>query len=197
MASFEERRVMPEQTRICAARLFAILSTVLFLDRPTLAQCDPPGVTRLWAADGAADDRFGRAVAISGDLALVGSYQDDDNGIDSGSAYLFFLGCPALAVEPQPLVAGQDAIITVTDSIPSRRIYLGYSRFGTGRTYVQQLNVVMGIVRPTRAGGVLTVDEEGRAQWTLAIPESGAGLDIWFQACQRELTTNVVETHIE
>ena len=44
---------------------------------------------KLIASDGAASDRFGRSVSISGDLAIVGSYLDDDNGSDSGSAYIF------------------------------------------------------------------------------------------------------------
>ena len=39
--------------------------------------------------DSAADDEFGRSVAISGTTAIVGAYQDDDNGSESGSAYLF------------------------------------------------------------------------------------------------------------
>jgi hypothetical protein len=44
---------------------------------------------KLKASDGAAGDRFGVSVAISGDTAIVGAYQDDDNGDDSGSAYVF------------------------------------------------------------------------------------------------------------
>ncbi|MCP4423582.1 MAG: hypothetical protein GY803_03725, partial [Chloroflexi bacterium] len=41
------------------------------------------------ASDGAADDRFGDSVAISGDTVVVGAYRDDDKGTDSGSAYVF------------------------------------------------------------------------------------------------------------
>ncbi len=44
---------------------------------------------KLLANDGAAGDWFGVSVAISGDTAIVGSYRDDDNGDNSGSAYLF------------------------------------------------------------------------------------------------------------
>ncbi len=44
---------------------------------------------KLLAADGAAEDRFGFGVALSGETALVGAYQDDDKGADSGSAYVF------------------------------------------------------------------------------------------------------------
>ena len=43
------------------------------------------------APDGASDDNFGYSVALNGNYALIGSEQDDDNGSDSGSAYLFDL----------------------------------------------------------------------------------------------------------
>ncbi|MEE8154910.1 MAG: FG-GAP repeat protein [Phycisphaerales bacterium] len=46
-------------------------------------------VYKLLPDDGAASDLFGRSVAISGATAVVGAYQDDDNGGNSGSAYLF------------------------------------------------------------------------------------------------------------
>ena len=44
---------------------------------------------KLTASDGAADDRFGVSVSISGDTAIVGASFDDDNGSDSGSVYVF------------------------------------------------------------------------------------------------------------
>jgi hypothetical protein len=44
---------------------------------------------KLLASDGAAYDRFGLTVSISGDYAIVGAYNDDDMGTDSGSAYIF------------------------------------------------------------------------------------------------------------
>jgi hypothetical protein len=44
---------------------------------------------KLTASDGVADDYFGYSVSVSGDLAIVGAYQDDDKGTDSGSAYIF------------------------------------------------------------------------------------------------------------
>jgi len=39
--------------------------------------------------DGAEDDRFGWAVAVDGNYAIVGARQNDDDGEDSGSAYIF------------------------------------------------------------------------------------------------------------
>ena len=44
---------------------------------------------KLIALDGAADDLFGYSVAVSGNMAVVGAYQNDDNGSNSGSAYVF------------------------------------------------------------------------------------------------------------
>ena len=44
---------------------------------------------KLVASDGAAGDRFGQAVSLSPGTALVGAWLDDDNGADSGSAYIF------------------------------------------------------------------------------------------------------------
>jgi len=44
---------------------------------------------KLTAADGAAWDEFGFAVAIGGNNVIVGAYRDDDKGDDSGSAYVF------------------------------------------------------------------------------------------------------------
>jgi len=46
-------------------------------------------VDKLIASDGAAIDRFGISVSLSGDYALVGAYWDDGLGQQSGSAYVF------------------------------------------------------------------------------------------------------------
>ena len=44
---------------------------------------------KLLAPDGASEDRFGWAVAISGNTAIVGAYQSDADGLNAGSAYAF------------------------------------------------------------------------------------------------------------
>ena len=43
----------------------------------------------LTAPGGMEDDKFGYSVAVDGDTAVIGAYQDDDNGQDSGAAYIF------------------------------------------------------------------------------------------------------------
>ncbi len=44
---------------------------------------------KLLPADGDAGDEFGGSVSIYGDHVIVSSHLDDDNGIDSGSVYMF------------------------------------------------------------------------------------------------------------
>ncbi len=39
--------------------------------------------------DGVGDDKFGYSVAVDGDTAVIGAYQDNGNGDDSGAAYVF------------------------------------------------------------------------------------------------------------
>ena len=46
-------------------------------------------VAELTAADAAGADFFGWFVSLSGDTAIVGAWADDDDGIESGSAYIF------------------------------------------------------------------------------------------------------------
>ncbi|UCD74335.1 MAG: hypothetical protein JSV91_11150 [Phycisphaerales bacterium] len=59
---------------------------------------------KLLASDGAPADYFGDAVAIQGDVVVVGASHDDDNGEDSGSAYVYrFDG--STWVEEQKLLA--------------------------------------------------------------------------------------------
>jgi hypothetical protein len=45
--------------------------------------------TKIVASDAADGDNFGYGVAIDGDYAIVGAYQNDDGGSSSGSAYIF------------------------------------------------------------------------------------------------------------
>jgi len=47
---------------------------------------------KLTASDGAANDRFGSAVSVFGDTVVIGAYYDDDEGKESGSAYVFVRG---------------------------------------------------------------------------------------------------------
>ncbi len=57
--------------------------------KPAGGWADMTQTAKLTASDGAASDHFGGDVGISGDVVVVGAGRDDDNGVDSGSAYIF------------------------------------------------------------------------------------------------------------
>lgn len=61
---------------------------ILFLV-PTLVSGLPTEKAKLTANDGAEDDFFGHAVAVDGDILVVGAHGDDNQGSLSGNAYVF------------------------------------------------------------------------------------------------------------
>lgn len=83
---------------------------------------------RLTASDAGADDYFGYNVAINGDTVVVGAYGDIDNGLVSGSAYVF--------VKPQGGWSSktEDAKLTASDANSFERV--GYSVAVSGDTVV-------------------------------------------------------------
>ena len=66
---------------------------------------------KITASDAAADDSFGVSVSISGDIAIVGVNGDNDNGFDSGSAYIFDLSTEDTI--PPVITLNGDDIITL------------------------------------------------------------------------------------
>ena len=65
---------------------------VMTVDLHIFSRANPMGggwKKKVTVWDAVAEDRFGTSVAISGDRAIVGAWGDDDNGEESGSAYLF------------------------------------------------------------------------------------------------------------
>jgi chitodextrinase len=67
------------------ATLFLSLLFVFVLGSKTYAATE----AKLLPSDGAAYDYFGYVASISSDAALIGADSNDDNGVDSGSAYVF------------------------------------------------------------------------------------------------------------
>jgi len=63
---------------------------------------------KLTASDGASDDFFGFSVAINGDTIVIGAFRDDDNGFNSGSAYVFTRTGTVWALQ-EKLTAGDGA----------------------------------------------------------------------------------------
>ena len=57
--------------------------------KPASGWKDMTETAKLTASDGGEDNRLGYSVSIFGDTIVVGAYHDEDNGSDSGSAYIF------------------------------------------------------------------------------------------------------------
>jgi len=57
--------------------------------KPLTGWANMTETARILPSDGTTDDQFGISVSISGDNIVVGANYDDDNGSNSGSAYIF------------------------------------------------------------------------------------------------------------
>ncbi len=102
---------------------------------------------KLTPADGSAEDFFGHSVSLSGDRALIGADFDDDNGPNSGSAYVFdFDGTSwseTVKLTPADGMAGDQFGVSV--SLSEDRALIGASRdddYGTdsGSAYIFDLD---------------------------------------------------------
>ena len=81
---------------------------------------------KLTASDGEAYDNFGISVAVDGDTVVIGASGDNDNGADSGSAYVF--------VKPSGGWADGNETAKLTASDGEALDYFGYSVAVNGDT---------------------------------------------------------------
>jgi len=102
-----------------------------------------------------------------------------------------------LSIEPEPLIAGQYATFTTANGEDYTNTYLTYSLNGLGSYYSSFLNVVLDLSNPKLAGVPEISDYRGEANWVLMVPPSVSGFNIWFQAVQYGMATNVVATFIQ
>ena len=103
--------------------------------------------TKLTAFDSSASDEFGISVSATADKIVVGAYQDDDNGNNSGSVYVY--DANDLTAQPTKLTAfdgvGDDlfgnAVSVTADKIVVGAIYEGDGGWpGSGSVYVYDAN---------------------------------------------------------
>jgi hypothetical protein len=128
-------------------------------------------VARLTASDGVSGDDFGSSVSISGDTVVVGAYLDDDNGQESGSAYIFGRdhgGADAW---------GQVAKLTASDGWWYD--YFGYSVSISGDT------VVVGAFRAGESGHsgsayVFSRDQGGADAWGQVAKLTASDGTVWM-----------------
>lgn len=99
--------------------------------------------TKLVASDGAWQDAFGRSVSISGSRVVVGAPLDDDNGSNSGSAYVYRFDGTNWIEEAKlvPLDGGADHFFGWSVSVSGTTIAVGAwhadgKAWGSGKVYI-------------------------------------------------------------
>jgi len=84
----------------------------------------PSSETKIKPSDGAASDNFGESVAVGSGRIVVGAIFDDDNGSNSGSAYIFDLDGTQLAkIKPSDGATNDQFGISI--AVGSGRICVG------------------------------------------------------------------------
>ncbi len=122
-------------------RILAVIALVVVVDHCAVVNGQTPVVTefqKLLASDGAPVDAFGRGVAVSGYVAVVGASLNDDLGSESGSAYVFRWNGVSW-VEEQKLLAsdgGSGHLFGYSVSVSGDVALVGAPTAGNGAVYV-------------------------------------------------------------
>jgi len=154
-------------------------------------------LNKILPLNGTSDDQFGTAVALSGNLAVIGSPYDTGIVRKSGTAYVFRKRTTnLLMVSPEPLISGLGVVFNLIQTLPNESSWLLYSVNGLGNTFISQLNVTIQLANPKVVFGPEMTDANGDLRVVRQAPKVMNPLNIWFQAVQLENSTNVVATKI-
>ncbi|MDP8240375.1 MAG: choice-of-anchor D domain-containing protein, partial [Candidatus Hatepunaea meridiana] len=129
--------------------------------------------------DGAAGNYFGNAVALNGDLAVVGSYnddlEDDDGGANYGSAYIYSGFAeeqdetPSIAVSPESLNFGEVAVNNSED------LTLTISNEGNADLTISDISIDSEYFS-TNFDGEFTIEPDGEHQLTVTFAPDEFGV---------------------
>ena len=122
---------------------------------------------------------------------------DTDNDGDGQIEYAFIQPVGyGFVLNVDTLIAGQLGTFSVIGGNPNTRTYLAYSLRGRGNTFIAPLNVSLDLDTPIQAGNAKNTDATGATEWNLPIPANSRGRDVWFQAVQYGIKTNVFATWV-
>ena len=157
-------------TKRCLLRCIATLCVAtVFLVRAEDA--DAPFATqvaKLIADDGAVADYFGYSVAYSDGIAVVGAYNDDDKGSNSGSAYVFEMSDSSDATswtQVEKLTAddgawaasfGYDRGVAISDGTLVVGAYKDINRRGSAYVFEVKTEYPIKILKTIYANGTIT-----------------------------------------
>jgi hypothetical protein len=103
---------------------------------------------------------------------------------------------PVLSLSSATPAGGQPFSIAVTGAKADAHTWLAWSLTGTGSTVVPQLNVTLGLASPVSSSSPMVSRLDGRFAHTVNLP-SLAGLQVWLQAAQMDMVSNVAAFTIQ
>ncbi len=163
-------------------------------------------IIKLYASDGATYDEFGTSIAIDNGMIAVGAIGDDDNGAQSGSAYVFKAECINLSVEN--LVAGDLATFRISGGTPGEKAVTVYG-LAEGQTVVDDILgycatfEIAGVNQSRIVGGLnYTFDEFGEITFNQFVPPAASGITVFIQSAERgscpdDCMSNLVEAVVQ
>ena len=92
-------------------------SAYVFEKNSTSGNWTQTETVKLTASDAAADDRFGYSVSVYNNTAVIGAHLDDDNGLNSGSAYVFSVDTTAPTIASASVTNATRITVAYDDSI--------------------------------------------------------------------------------
>lgn len=119
-------------------------------------------VGKLTASDASASDQYGRFLALDGHCAVIGSYLDDDNGSNSGSAYIVDIG---------PLLHSKNSVSIAANGSQTLLLRAGKDWANSGYLFLGSMSGTSGV--SLGAGVVLPLTPDPYTQFCL-----GGGLPI-------------------
>ena len=110
----------------------------------------------LLASDNASGDNFGRSVSLSGSTGLVGAEFDDENGINSGAAYIFrdLDSATGIINESVKLLASNGA----AGDFFGEAVSLDGDRFTIGASNADGIALISGVAYTGTVSSVTTLD---------------------------------------
>jgi hypothetical protein len=110
----------------------------------------------LLAADGAAYDYFGFSVGISDDNAIVGARWDDDNGAQSGSAYVYDVTTGLLKTKLLPIDGAEGDAFGNAVAISGSTAIVGINKPGVvGAAYLFDIDTGVQLAKLSPSDGLL------------------------------------------
>ena len=121
-----------------------------------------------------------------GDGGAVGLWEDFQINIYGHDA-----NAGSMVLSTPGITSGTTAVLDIVQGAPSSLTYIGYSLIGPGVTPVPSLSVSLGILNPVLLSTTLS-DINGSATFFVNVPNGAYGRNVWLQAAQNSLVSNVL-----